>query len=361
MCVLVAEKFMKQTNFHQRQTLSPFTKMKIPVWLDCDPGHDDAIAITLCCFHPALQLLGINASYGNAPASRTAYNARSLITALGMFEQIPVYAGAQKPLYRTPEYAPDIHGESGLDGTELLPEPKCNLQEKSYLDAMEEAILKYSNEITIVVTGPLTSLATLLTQKPHLKSKIRYISIMGGGIEVGNRNDNCSAEFNVWIDPEAANFVLQDSELKDKCILLGLDITHKAIATQKVINNVRGVVDKSKLRQLFYELFQFFAHSYEGAQDFKNGPPLHDPLTLIPLLEFYGWAPKSQVQFYYKRLDLKVVDDTSQSDFGKTCVIREYDLEDKKGTMVGFNLNMEFFWKQILSSFEEAEKHSTIE
>ncbi|CAR28007.1 hypothetical protein ZYGR_0N04950 [Zygosaccharomyces rouxii] len=335
--------------------------MKIPIWLDCDPGHDDALAITLSCFHPALQLLGISASYGNAPATKTAYNARSLVTALGMFEQIPVYAGAQKPLYRTPEYAPDIHGESGLDGTELLPEPKCELQQGSYVEAMEKAILEHANEITIVATGPLTSLATLLIQKPHLKSKIKYISIMGGGIEVGNRNDNCSAEFNVWIDPEAANFILQDPELKDKSILLGLDITHKAIATQQVVDQVRGVVGKSKLRQLFYELFQFFAHSYEGAQDFKDGPPLHDPLTLIPLLEFYGWAPKSQVQFQYKRLDLRVVDDATHSDFGKTCVIKEYDPNDKRGTMVGFNANMDFFWKQILDCLAEAEKSSTIE
>lgn len=335
--------------------------MKIPIWLDCDPGHDDAIAITLSCFHPAFQLLGISVSYGNAPAVKTTYNARSLLTALGKHEDIPVYAGAQKPLLRTPEYAPDIHGKSGLDGTELLPEPKCQLQQRSYMDAIEEAILKYANDISIIVTGPLTSLATLLIQKPYLKSKIKYISIMGGGIEVGNRNENCSAEFNVWIDPEAANFVFQDPVLKDKCILLGLDVTHKAIASQQVMDRVRGIAGESKLRQMFYELFQFFARSYEGAQDFKDGPPLHDPLTLIPLLEFYNWAPKNQVGFEYRRMDLVVEDEAKHLDFGKTHVLKEYGIEDKRGTMVGFNSNMNFFWEQILNSLAEAEKNSTIE
>lgn len=335
--------------------------MKIPIWLDCDPGHDDAIAITLGCFHPAFQLLGISASYGNAPAAKTAYNARSLVTALGKFSQVPVYASAQKPLFRTPEYAPDIHGESGLDGTNLLPEPKCELQQGSYVDGMEKAILEHANEITIIVTGPLTSLATLLIQKPHLKSKIKYISIMGGGIEVGNRNDNHSAEFNVWIDPEAANLIFQDPQLKDKCILLGLDITHKAIATQRIMKQVQGDDSKSNLRQLFYELFQFFAHSYEGAQDFADGPPLHDPLTLIPLLEFYNWAPNSEVRFEYRRLGLKVIEDSTHPDFGKTYVWKEYDSTSTKGTMVGFNTNRNFFWKQILNSIETAETNSTID
>ncbi|CDH17673.1 probable Uridine nucleosidase [Zygosaccharomyces bailii ISA1307] len=336
--------------------------MRIPIWLDCDPGHDDTVAILLGCYHPAFEVLGISASYGNASGPNTTYNARSLLTAIGKAQQIPVYSSALKPWIRKPEYAPDIHGKSGLDGTELLPLPVCGLQEESYLDAMERAILNHEGRISIVVTGPLTSLATLLQQKPYLKQKIKFISIMGGGIEVGNRNRNNSGEFNVWIDPEAANFIFKDPDIKDKCILLALDITHKAIATEDVVANVRGVeANCSNLRQLFYELFQYFAHSYKGAQGFDSGPPLHDPLTLIPLLEFYGWAPSSIVNFEYKRLDLEVDEDNLSPDLGRTRPVREYPSNQDKGIIVGINTNMSFFWEQILKALAEAEKCSTIE
>lgn len=335
---------------------------QIPIWLDCDPGHDDTVAILLGCFHPAFQILGISASYGNASGANTTYNARSLLTAIGRAEQVPVYSGAMRPWIRCAEYAPDIHGESGLDGTELLPVPTCGLQDGSYLDAMEKAILDHEGAISIVVTGPLTSLATLLKQRPYLKPKIKFISIMGGGIEAGNRNDNNSGEFNIWIDPESANFIFQDPQIKDKCILLALDITHKAIATDKVVAAVRGTETIcTNLRQLFFELFQFFANSYKGAQGFEAGPPLHDPLTLIPLLEFYGWAPASVVQFEYKRLDLAVVEDSLSPDLGRTCPIREYTSGENSGTIVGMNTNMNFFWEQVLGALAAAEKCSTIE
>lgn len=332
----------------------------IPIWLDCDPGHDDAIAILLSCFHPAFKLLGVGASYGNAPPENTSYNARSLITAFGKSETVSVYPSAQRPWIREPEYAPDVHGVSGLDGTTLLPVPKCELDmKKSYLDAIEEAILDNSGNITIVSTGALTSVATLLRDRPHLKGMIKFISIMGGGFGVGNRNPNKSAEFNIWIDPHAANFILSDPEIKDKCILLPLNVTHKAIANEEVQDRIRGD-GKSNLRKLFYELFQFFAHTYKDAQGF-DFPPTHDPLTLIPLLEFYGWESHSAIQFTYKRLDLYAIEDTVSRDLGKTCVLREYQPHECQGTMVSFDLNISFFWEQVFSALNRAEKLSTIE
>lgn len=334
---------------------------KIPVWLDCDPGHDDAIAMLLACFHPAFNLLGISASYGNSSPQNTSYNARSLITAFGKESDVPIYSGAQKPWVREASYAPDIHGSSGLDGTTLLPLPRCELhKEKSYLDALEAAISEYQDDITILSTGSLTSVATLFRDRPHLKKAVRYISIMGGGIGIGNINENKSAEFNVWIDPEAANFVFKDDVIKNKCILLPLNVTHQAIATNDVVCKIRGEKE-NKLRQLFYELFKFFAHSYKDAQGFDLGPPTHDPLTLMPLLEFYNYESTSLVKFDYKRLDLSVVEDSESPDLGKLCVVKEYSLEDAEGTIVGFNLNMNFFWEQVYQSLNLAENSSTIE
>lgn len=332
----------------------------IPIWLDCDPGHDDAIAILLSCFHPAFKLLGLSASYGNAPLENTTFNARSLITAFGKSREVTVYPGAQRPWVFEPEYAPDVHGATGLDGTTLLPVPDCELNVKeSYLDAMERAIVAHSGEITLVSTGALTSVATLLRDRPHLKKLVKYISIMGGGFDVGNRNDNDSAEFNIWIDPHAANFMFSDPEIKNKCILLPLNVTHKALATAEVQDRIRGS-GRSNMRELFYELFKFFEHCYKDAQGFDY-PPTHDPLTLMPLLEFYGWESSSVIQFKYKRLDIYAIEDKESSDLGKTCIQQEHPLNTDIGTMVGFDLNISFFWDQVFDALNKAEQASTIE
>lgn len=333
---------------------------KIPIWLDCDPGHDDAVAILLSCFHPKFHLCGISASYGNAPPNKTAYNALSLITAMGKAKEVPVYAGAQRPWVRAAIYAPDIHGESGLDGTSLLPTPTCTLQtDKSYLDAIEEAIKAHEGELSFVSTGSMTSIATLLRERPHLKSKIRYISVMGGGINEGNRNPNNSAEFNIWIDPQAANSVLRDPLVKDKCILVPVDLTHKAIATKLVEKKVLGD-GKSNLRKLFYELFLFFGHTYEDIQGFDDGPPVHDPLTLLPLLEFYGFEQPDKIAFVYRRLDLHAVEEEDSPDLGRTKIVKEYALDDETGTIVGFELNMDFFWQQVYNALDKASLSATI-
>lgn len=332
----------------------------IPIWLDCDPGHDDVIAILLSCFHPAFKLVGLSASYGNAPLENTSYNARSVLTAFGKGHEITVYPGAKKPWVLEPEYASDVHGASGLDGTTLLPVPDCKLNvTESYLDAMEKAIVAYGGEISLVSTGALTSVATLLRDRPHLKKLIKYISIMGGGFGVGNRNSNESAEFNIWIDPHAANFIFSDPEIKNKCILLPLNVTHKALATTEVQDRIHAN-GRSNMRKLFYELFKFFEHCYKDAQGFDH-PPTHDPLTLMPLLELYGWESSSVIRFSYRRLDIYAVEDRNSRDLGKTCIEKEYELSEGVGIMVGFDLNIEYFWEQVYDALNQAEQVSTIE
>lgn len=278
-----------------------------------------------------------------------------------MGKSIPVYRGAQKPWVRQAEYAPDIHGISGLDGTSLLPIPISTLEhDKTYLEAMEEAILTNEGEISFLSTGCLTSTATLLRDKPYLKEKIKYISIMGGGFDIGNKNINCSAEFNIWADPHAANFVFHDPHVKDKCILVPLNLTHTAIATETIDKEILGD-GSSNLRRLFFELFQYFRHTYKDLQGFDQGPPVHDPLTLMPLLEFFGWSSHSDVQFDYKRMDINVVDDVWSPDAGRTYSIKDYPKEGKTGTIVGLHLNIPFFWEQVLAALTEVDKTSTIE
>ncbi|SCU85863.1 LAME_0D03268g1_1 [Lachancea meyersii CBS 8951] len=336
------------------------SKIQIPIWLDCDPGHDDAVAILLSCFLPQFKLLGISASYGNAPPDKTAYNTLSLITAMGKQNQIPVYAGAQRPWVRKPIYAPDIHGQSGLDGTSLLPEPKARLcSDQSYLNAMTNAIEAYTGTISIVSTGSLTSTATLFNERPHLKSMVKFISVMGGGINEGNRNENETAEFNIWIDPHAANMIFQDPILSSKCILVPLDLTHQAIATKEIELMVLSD-GSSNLRRLFYELFIFFGQSYEHAQGFETGPPVHDPLTLIPLLEFYHIETHETVAFEYRRLQLQAIDHENSPNLGQTRVLKEYPKTCDTGTIVGFKLNMLYFWDQVNLALGLASKSATI-
>ena len=193
--------------------------------------------------------MGISASYGNASPENTLYNTLSLLTAFGKQDEVPVYKGAQRPWVRDVAYAPDIHGETGLDGTTLLPKPKRSFVDADYIKAMENAILANGGNIALVSTGTLTSIATLFKEKPYLKEQVRYISIMGGGLHAGNRNDNDSAEFNIWADPDAADFILNDEDIKHKCILSPLDLTHTCIATEYIDKTILG--DGScKLRKL---------------------------------------------------------------------------------------------------------------
>ena len=149
---------------------------------------------------------------------RQLYNTLSLLTALGKEKDIPVYKGAQRPWFKLPVYAPDIHGDSGLDGSTLLPKPTVTHVDGNYLDAMEQAILQNQGEISLISTGSMTSIATLLKERSHLKKHIKYISFMAGGFTVGNRNKNNSAEFNIWVDPHAANSIFMDEDIKD-CLL----------------------------------------------------------------------------------------------------------------------------------------------
>ena len=349
-------KFLKETRLvnlypirvSEKIYISNMTITKIPIWLDCDPGHDDAVALLLACFHPAFDLKGVSACYGNASPDHTDYNARSLLTAMGKANEISVYRGAQRPWVRSPHYAPDIHGESGLDGTDLLPVPTCqDMTDKDYITAIKEQIEENEGLLTVLSTGAMTGIANVMKQHPDLKSKIKYISIMGGGIGIGNVNDNLSAEFNAWIDPHAANFLFHDPIIKSKIILCPLNLTHTAIATQSVIDRI---IEKdsgqhpSNFRKMFHGLFQFFQKSYKENQGFKNGPPIHDPMTLYPLLELYGWESNDVVQFEYKRLELDIVNDLDSKDVGKLTVVKTYPENDplQEGIIVGFKINIDF-------------------
>ncbi len=195
--------------------------------LDCDPGHDDALALLLALARPEVRLLAVTTVAGNAPLAQTTRNALRVLTLLGRTD-IPVAAGADRPLDGVLRSAPEVHGTSGLDGADL-PEPAADVVGANALE-LTSSLLEAQDLVTIVVTGPLTNLARLITARPDLLPRIEAIVLMGGAI--GEGNWTASAEFNIWADPEAAEQVFATS-FKDATVV-GLDVTEQVALDRSV-------------------------------------------------------------------------------------------------------------------------------
>lgn len=179
---------------------------KIPIILDGDPGHDDAIAWMLAKASDKLEILACTSVSGNQSIEKTSINARRVMTLLGI--DAPFAMGREEPLHGEPIHAGNIHGETGLDGP-ALPAPEIEAEPLSAVELMAKTISASSEPVTIVATGPLTNVGALLILHPELKPKIAHISIMGGGLAHGNWTP--AAEFNILVDPEAADVVLNQA------------------------------------------------------------------------------------------------------------------------------------------------------
>lgn len=277
---------------------------QVPIWLDCDTGHDDAFAILLAALHPNIKLLGISTIYGNAPLTHTTRNTLAILRAIGR-EDIPVYSGAGRPFCRPPAAAPDIHGESGLDGTTCLPEPRVELRrDVSAVEAIARALrAEAKGTAWLVPTGALTNAALLFAVHPELAEHVAGVSLMGGAIgggfsdapmgtvggKGGERFGNWTpfAEFNVYIDPESAKSIFSNETLAAKTTIIPLDLTHQFLAStevqQRLLYGWTGGKDgkkPSQVRKLFVEILTFFAKTYADVFGLTAGPPLHDPLAV---------------------------------------------------------------------------------
>lgn len=284
--------------------------VRTPIWLDCDTGHDDAFAILLAARHPAAKLLGVSTVYGNATLEKTTYNSLAILKAIGR-DDISVYPGASRPLTREAAHAPDIHGESGLDGTTYLPEPTVPARtDISAVDAIAHAIAAEPKETAwVVATGTLTNIALLFARRPSLAEHIAGLSIMGGAIGDGFTNAPLGkvkgegerfgnytpwAEFNIHCDPEAADALFSNTALAAKTTLIPLDLTHQFLATRQIQYGLLGIdrhtsleptMDTvSPLRRLFFEIVSFFANTYAEHFGLTEGPPTHDPLAVAAAL-----------------------------------------------------------------------------
>ena len=182
--------------------------MKHKIILDCDPGHDDAIAILLAAHHPDIDLLAITTVAGNQSLDKTTLNALK-VCSLANIRNVPVAKGVDRPLVRPARHAANIHGESGMDGPNI-PEPDIEPAPQHGVDLLIDLLMNSDGDITIVPTGPLTNIATAIRREPAILPRIKAISLMGGAIGVGNRMP--AAEFNIWADPEAAAIVFDCGE-----------------------------------------------------------------------------------------------------------------------------------------------------
>ncbi|KAJ7068634.1 uridine nucleosidase [Mycena amicta] len=274
------------------------------VWMDVDPGHDDATAILLGLHCPDITLLGISTTHGNASSDWTMRNAARCLHAFGAGSRYPhirVYPGATKPLLRSAKHDPEIHGIDGLGGVEGLPDPESSEVTRWFardhdgaqvraLDGLSRAVKNTwdngnGSKVSIISSGPMTNIALFVAVYPELLEAVEEFVFMGGGVGMGNRS--AVAEFNILCDPHAAQIVL-DAPVKKT--MIPINVTHTAIVTHcihaKLLSpaseDVGGPLPTAatNLRHTLSTLIRFFAESYRSTFGFEDGPPLHDALTV---------------------------------------------------------------------------------
>ncbi|MBO0909994.1 nucleoside hydrolase [Arthrobacter sunyaminii] len=244
--------------------------------LDCDPGHDDAVALLLAHGSPEIELLAVTTVVGNQTLEKVTRNALA-IARVANITGVPFAAGSPRPLVRTIENAPDIHGESGMDGPEL-PEPAIDLDPRHAVDLIIDTVMSHApGTVTLVPTGGLTNIALAVRKEPRIAERVKEVVLMGGGYHVGNWS--AVAEFNIKIDPEAAHIVFNE---KWPLTMVGLDLTHQALATDEVANRIAAV--GTKPAKFVGELLEFFGQAYKDNQGF-DFPPVHDPCAVAYVID----------------------------------------------------------------------------
>ena len=243
----------------------------IPIVIDCDPGHDDAIAILLALASPEVELRGDHHGRGQPDAREDDRNALKILELAGRTD-VPVAAGADRPLRRELRTAPNVHGESGLDGPDL-PEPSTAPVDAHAADLLAELL---EPGVVLVPTGPLTNVALLLERHPGVRDRLERIVWMGGAIGEGNVTP--AAEFNAFVDPEAAAAVFASGI---QVTLIGLDVTHKALFTRAHAERLRGTGRSGKV---VAELSDFFQRFHETRYGF-DGSPIHDALAVAQVID----------------------------------------------------------------------------
>ena len=320
------------------------------VWLDCDPGHDDALAIILACHSPDhLRLLGVSTVHGNQSLPKTTANALRVLHACGA-ARVPVVPGAPKPLVRAAVACPEIHGDSGLDtlpGAHSLPESSRGAHTHSpAVVCMSDAV---RGGAVLVCTGAMTNAALMLSVFPDLAVAQTQIVFMGGSL--GEGNTGAVAEFNMQLDPEAAQLVCCSGAT---VTMVPLQVTHTAIVTPEVLARVHGGTPEApatRFRAVIASLLLFFADTYAREFGFSQGPPLHDPVAVA-----YVIAPAC-FETQLMRIDVECASALSA---GQTVWDRWKQSGRPPNVRVATKVDVPHFWSLMLDAIARADAASPL-
>ena len=261
--------------------------------LDCDPGHDDAVAIMLAAAHEDIEILGITCVGGNTTLENTKTNSLKICSLIERTD-LNIYSGAEKPLKYDLVTAAHVHGKSGLDieGRPIAIAENYNLQDQHAVDFIIQTCHDYEDQVYLCVTGPLTNIALSLQKDPSIAKKIKEIVFMGGAaITLGNVTP--VAEFNIYVDPQAANIVLNSGI---PLVMMGLDVTHKVNVNDNIIKDIQQNNNKSS--NFFADLMKFYSKFHRKLYQ-TDETPLHDPCVIAYLIDptiFRGKLVNVQVE-----------------------------------------------------------------
>jgi inosine-uridine nucleoside N-ribohydrolase len=307
------------------------SRMKHKIILDCDPGHDDAIAILLAARHPEIDLLAITTVAGNQSLEKVTRNTLKICSLAGI-RNVPIAMGMGRPLVRTVSHAPDIHGESGLDGPHM-PEPTIELVRQHAVDLIIDLLMNSAGDITLVPVGPLTNIAAAIRQQPSIVPKIKAISLMGGAIGLGNVTP--AAEFNIHTDPEAAAIVF---ECGRPITMVPLEVTHQALATEEVIARLRSA--QRPVATFAADLLVFFADSYHKVFGFPAAP-VHDPCAVAAVIDPH--ILRAHTMYV-------AIETNGAWTSGRTVCDVYGKLGKEPNARVGYALEVERFWDMVIST-----------
>ena len=300
--------------------------MKRNIILDCDPGHDDAVAILLAGKNPNINLLGISVVAGNQTIEKTARNALNVATYLGI--NVPICIGCEFPMVRERVICAAIHGESGLDGFDF-PDYGDKFDQRHGVQLIIDSVMN-NNKVTVVATGPLTNVAMAIKMEPRLIKKIDEIIIMGGSVDNGNTSP--AAEFNIMCDPEAAHVVFSSGITVR---MVGLNVTRKVLVTNEVVSRMEKINNKAS--DMFVKLMKVFNDNQRKTFGVQAGP-LHDPATIASIID------ESLIR--WQKMNV-VIDISHGPSYGRTnCDVFDY-LHAPLNAYVAMDIDVNKYWDII--------------
>ena len=310
---------------------------KEKIILDCDPGHDDAVAIMLAAINPKIELLGITVVAGNQKLEKTVNNALKICNHLNL--DVPVYSGMSRPMIREQLIADDIHGETGLDGPKFE-ELKIKAEDKHAVNFIIDTLMNSDEKITLVPTGPLTNIGMAIRFEPRIIEKINRIVLMGGSYQLGNMTP--AAEFNILADPDAAHIIFSSGV---KVVMMGLDLTRQASATKEVVEKIKSLNNKAS--KLFVDLMEFFAASQKNVFGW-SAPPVHDPTTIAYIID-----PECiEVKPMFCEIEL-----WSEKSYGRTLCDYFGILKKEPNVDVAVKLDFDKFWNLVYENLKLYDNH----